>query len=78
MSTWNLPPGVTTNDEHINPPAAQHDHRFDADGVCECGAVACGRCDGRGWIAPYGVSLPGGFEPSEEAQRCKSCDGEGA
>ena len=20
MSTWNLPPGVTTNDPHVNPP----------------------------------------------------------
>jgi len=78
VSIWNLPPGVTTNDEHINPPAVQHVHRFDADGVCACGASACGRCDGRGWVPPYGVSLPAGFDPSEHGERCPSCDGEGA
>ena len=56
----------------------EHVHRFDADGVCGCGASACGRCDGRGWVPPYGVSLPSGFDPSEHGERCKSCDGEGA
>ena len=25
MSTWNLPPGVTTNDPHINPPEERDD-----------------------------------------------------
>ena len=25
MSTWNLPPGVTTNDPHINPPEEKLD-----------------------------------------------------
>ena len=56
----------------------EHVHRFDADGVCGCGASACGRCRGRGWVPPYGVSLPAGFDPSEHGGRCPGCDGEGA